>query len=382
MKEGIKVESLENELQNRIKKCQKQIKKQGYEAYVVSDPDDVWYLTNINYSPEQRPFLLIIFPEKEPVFIVPKLEETHVNVPYFSCEVHAYFDVTAKKGENWYEVLTEALSDVSIVGAEENLPMMVERKIKSVTWEIDTIVKEQRAVKSEYEIAQIQLTADASSKVCNATLQAAKVGSGVLDLYNLPYKVLDPKMLKETFSITNRLTNGVWPSDYSHMPHSIPASDAAVDGGPNINVAVFRIGGYASECERTFFTKEPTSIQRQHFEQMMGARKLMFSMIRPGVKACEIEEAVVNYFKEQGLDKYLLHRPGHGIGLNNHEEPTLSLGNETKLEENMVISVEPGIYFEGEGGYRHSDTVRVTKEGYELMTHAPDQLEDLIVGSF
>ena len=70
---------------------------------------------------------------------------------------------------------------------------------------------------------------------------------------------------------------------------------------------------------------------------------------------------------------------GHGIGLGNHEAPFLSAGGNHVLEENMVISIEPAIYFDDIGGFRHSDTVLVTKNGYEIMTHYPTDLENLIV---
>ncbi|KRL35333.1 proline dipeptidase [Liquorilactobacillus uvarum DSM 19971] len=112
---------------------------------------------------------------------------------------------------------------------------------------------------------------------------------------------------------------------------------------------------------------------------MMMARKIFLENLKPGNKASDIEKAVDDYFDKEDLANHILHRPGHGIGLNNHEWPTLSFGNDTILQENMVVSVEPAIYFENQGGYRHSDTVLITKNGYRLMTHAPVELKDLIL---
>lgn len=125
--------------------------------------------------------------------------------------------------------------------------------------------------------------------------------------------------------------------------------------------------------------EKPTKEEELHFNQMMTARNIMLDMLRPGVKASEVETKVRDYLIDQHLTANILHRPGHGIGLNNHEEPTLSLGNDTVLKENMVVSVEPAIYFEGQGGYRHSDTVLITKDGYKLLTNAPVTLEELTV---
>ena len=74
-----------------------------------------------------------------------------------------------------------------------------------------------------------------------------------------------------------------------------------------------------------------------------------------------------------------LHRTGHGFGLGNHEAPWVAEGSPDILAENMVISIEPGIYMKGIGGLRHSDTVLVTKDGCELLTHLPTDIESLTI---
>lgn len=100
-------------------------------------------------------------------------------------------------------------------------------------------------------------------------------------------------------------------------------------------------------------------------------------MVRAGVRAADIDEETRAYFDQHGLLNRLLHRTGHGVGLRNHEGPYIAEGSNEILEENMVITIEPGIYIEGIGGYRHSDTIRVTKNGYEVLTTFPTDLEDM-----
>ncbi|HHW07573.1 MAG TPA: M24 family metallopeptidase [Clostridia bacterium] len=75
-----------------------------------------------------------------------------------------------------------------------------------------------------------------------------------------------------------------------------------------------------------------------------------------------------------GFKDNLLHWTGHGIGLGNHEGPFIAEGSTDILKESMVISIEPGIYIQNLGGFRHSDTVLVTKDGFELLTDAPPAL--------
>ncbi len=112
---------------------------------------------------------------------------------------------------------------------------------------------------------------------------------------------------------------------------------------------------------------------------MEEARNRAFAMIRPGVKASDVDKAAMDYLKEEGYGEFLLHRTGHGIGQGNHEGPWVAEGSEHILEENMVISVEPGIYDPEFGGVRHSDTVLVTKDGYECLTHYPTDLKSLTI---
>ena len=87
--------------------------------------------------------------------------------------------------------------------------------------------------------------------------------------------------------------------------------------------------------------------------------------------------AVLAYFEEQGiLDTWSQHT-GHAIGLRNHEAPFLDVGDETVVEPGMVFTIEPGLYDEQVGGFRHSDTVAVTPDGIEILTDYPRDLESL-----
>jgi Xaa-Pro aminopeptidase len=179
--------------------------------------------------------------------------------------------------------------------------------------------------------------------------------------------------------ILTSLLTAVWPAPDSAMPHSIPPLDGKLGAGSNVAMCYFRINGYASECERTFFIGEPTSADKEHFHHMMNARNQALGILKAGVKCSDVDSAAKEYLISKGYGNHLLHRTGHGIGLGNHEAPYIAQGNEEVLNENMVISIEPGIYIEGMGGYRHSDTIRVTKEGYELLTQYPTDIEDMTV---
>ena len=140
-----------------------------------------------------------------------------------------------------------------------------------------------------------------------------------------------------------------------------------------------RVNGYAAENERTVFLGEPSQRDVELFEAMLEARRIAYSMVRPGTRCADIDLATQDFFRSLGYGDAIRHRTGHGIGLGNHGAPFLSAGGDHVLEENMVISIEPAIYFDEIGGFRHSDTVLVTRGGYEDLTHYPTDLEHLVV---
>lgn len=372
------MENLETDLKNRMKNLQALLKENNMDAYVITDPEDIWYFSNIEYSPEQRPFFFIAYPEQKPLFVVPKLEESHVDVPYLDYNLATYFDVTAKPGDNWFDILEKYVGTLNTTGIEENSPLFVTNKVKA-HWVIADYVKTLRTVKSDYEVDKIETVAKITSDVVKTTLSTVKTGTTVSETIQIPFKFYQ-EVLSQYTEGSQRKQNVVWPASYSHMPHSVVSPDAKIGEGSNVNIAIFKLAGYAAECERTFFTEEPSEEAKRYFNIMLEARKMMFKMLAPGVKASAIEEKIMDYFDSQGVADKVLHRPGHGLGLNNHEEPTLSRGNDTLLAKNMVVSVEPGLYVEGLGGFRHSDTVLITSDGYRALTKGSDKLEDLILG--
>jgi Xaa-Pro aminopeptidase len=123
----------------------------------------------------------------------------------------------------------------------------------------------------------------------------------------------------------------------------------------------------------------PSSEQRRAFDAMLALQTRAIEVMAPGVPAAEVELATVRLAEELGVAANLRHHVGHSIGLEAHEAPFLDRGDDAILEPGMVFTVEPGIYLEELGGFRHSDTVVVTEDGRRIMTDYPRTLEDLIV---
>jgi Xaa-Pro aminopeptidase/Xaa-Pro dipeptidase len=96
--------------------------------------------------------------------------------------------------------------------------------------------------------------------------------------------------------------------------------------------------------------------------------------VKSGNPCRDIDREVRACLHKYALDQYFVHSTGHGLGLEVHEEPRLSTSSQAVLEENMVVTVEPGVYIPGWGGVRIEDTVIVKKNGCEVITHANKDL--------
>jgi Xaa-Pro aminopeptidase len=96
-----------------------------------------------------------------------------------------------------------------------------------------------------------------------------------------------------------------------------------------------------------------------------------------GVKCGDVDEAARSVLRTAGLAEAFSHSTGHGVGLEIHEPPRVGTGQTTQLHPGMVVTVEPGIYLEGEFGIRIEDMVAVTRTGAEVLTPAPKALIEL-----
>lgn len=139
-------------------------------------------------------------------------------------------------------------------------------------------------------------------------------------------------------------------------------------------------GGYHSDMTRTICIGHADAKQREIYDAVLKAQRLGVSLVRPGVSGREVDKAVRQLFRQAGYDRYFGHGLGHSVGLEIHEEPRLSPSSACEaLAENMLVTVEPGIYIPGWGGVRIEDTVAVNSDGCEILTHSPKELIELCI---
>src|SRR5919201_1810990 len=163
----------------------------------------------------------------------------------------------------------------------------------------------------------------------------------------------------------------------SELTGSTPEKITFQAGDVLVTGASAPVWGYLSELERTMVIGEPSAEQREMFGHMVALQDIAFEAIKPGAKCSDVHRAVRAYYDEHGLWEYWKHHVCHCIGLRYHEAPFLDIGDDTEIKPGMVLTVEPGLYVDGLGGFRHSDTVAVTDDGMEFLTYYPRDLDSL-----
>jgi len=165
----------------------------------------------------------------------------------------------------------------------------------------------------------------------------------------------------------------------SAIPHAVFSKDKIRRGDVLVTEAGVEVEGYTSELERTAVVGKPNSKAKKYFEAMVNAQEAAFHQFRAGKPCSAVDAAANRSIQESGLSEGLRHHTGHGIGLEGHEPPWLDPGDRTIMREGMVFSCEPGLYVPGYAGFRHSDTVVITRKGMDFITDYPRDLDTLTV---
>lgn len=361
------------------------VRAAGFDHLVVTSGENIFYLTGATFEPLERPFFLVIGADGSRRMLVPVLELDHLQKAWGLPEgaVTSYREFPAPPGQGW----ADRLLDGSYLGRsfafEDATPHHIAQALQEAGGVAADLVGALRIVKSAWEITQIERAARYADWGVHEILRRAWSGATVAETY-APTQALMRKIIREVpdwDALATKVIAAAWPAPLSAQPHAIPRLSDRLLSGPHVALVLTRVNGYAAESERTFFTAPPGARERELFGIMTRARELAFSMVRPGVACAQIDAAVNTFLDGAGFADFhtRLHRCGHGFGLGNHEPPWIAVGSTHVLAQNMLISIEPGLYVQGTGGYRHSDTVLVTQDGYRCLTRAPSTLDDLVL---
>ena len=160
------------------------------------------------------------------------------------------------------------------------------------------------------------------------------------------------------------------------LPHYFPSADAIGQSATLLIDWGASYRGYASDLSRTLHRQHASEAFRSSYQAVLEAQRAAIDAIRPGVLAREVDAVARKVLDKAGLGEAFKHGLGHGTGLQIHESPRMSSISEEELCSGMIITVEPGVYFEGDFGIRIEDDVLVTDTGHEVLSRLPKGLDD------
>ena len=228
----------------------------------------------------------------------------------------------------------------------------------------------ERMVKSDEEIALIKKAVEISDVAFSEALKIIKEGVSEKEVSSY-MEYIQRKLGADDRSFTTIFASGY----RSAMPHGV-ASDKKIQKEEFITMdfgAYYE--GYVSDITRTvYYGNNITDRHKEIYNTVLEAQLLGIETIKEGVMSDEVDKVVRNFFNEKGYGKYFGHGLGHGIGAEIHELPYLSSASQIELKENMVVTSEPGLYFDGWGGVRIEDDVVVKKDGREVLNKSNKEL--------
>ena len=229
-----------------------------------------------------------------------------------------------------------------------------------------------RLVKDEFEINLIKKACGIADKVMEKIPQILHEGMCEFELAaEIDYLLQKNGADKPAFDTISSFGKNTSEPHYSHGDTRLNNGDFVLcDFG-----ACFR--KYNSDITRTFVFGKAINTKKEMYETVLKAQSIGFDSIKPGLKACEVHDAVNFFIDGTEFKGRFIHSTGHSLGLAIHDGAKISDTSPLMLEENMVFTVEPGIYIPGFGGVRIEDDILIKKDGIEILTKSSRQLIEI-----
>ncbi len=355
------------------------IEKYGYDAAVFIPSPNMSWLTGQTKIPMERPTTLIYRPGKKAALVIAGFEVDAAPEMDIPVEVFPFSDTPSEWGEAFrkageylglagkkiavepihfrfleYQFIQNAIPGCQISDAQ---PLFTELRLRKTEEELDCMRK--AAI-----IAQDAL--EETLKLVKPGITERELGSELVA--QMLRRGSDPKLPFDPI---------VGSGPNSANPHA-EVSDRQVQRG---DFLLFDWGarwkGYCSDITRTFVVGEASDKQIEIYNTVLAANRAALAAVRPGVTAGSIDDAGRAVINVKGYGDYFTHRIGHGLGLEEHEEPYMFAGNPVILETGMCFSDEPGIYLPDWGGVRIEDDITVTVDAGRSISDFPRELRIL-----
>lgn len=325
-----------------IENLLKKLDEKDFDGMLLSNFNNIYYLSG--YLSTSFAFLIL---KENPIIYVSGLD-------FELASKTSTIDI--KKFESFEEIVKDLKEDnIKRLAIESDLPVSTFLKFKDFNLEVLNIVNEERMIKSDEEIAKMAKAAEIAHKSLLELDVRSKQDAG-WEEWACAYEL--GRIMRANGAEIESFDTIFASGPDTSLPHSTPQhrvleNPVLVDYG-------CKFEGYCSDTTRTFIYTEK---QEEISNIVLEAHDKAIAGIKVGMKACEVDKIARDIISEYGYGEKYIHSTGHSLGLDIHETPSASTKDQTILENNMIITVEPGIYLENEFGVRIEDMVLINKKG-------------------
>lgn len=359
---------------SRLQNAQAAAREAGVDALLITPGADLFYLTGYHAVALERLTCLVVPATGEPVLVAPNLEvpAAHASpVGQLGVEVHGWAET-----DDPYALVNDLVDGARVVALTDSMTAGAVLRLRAAMPDTQQqlagpVLKRLRMVKSPTEIKHLRRAGYAIDQVHEQVPGLLRPGRTEREVgEDIAEAILGAGHATVDFVIVASGPNGASPH------HEV--SDRRIEVGDPVVVDIGGTmpSGYCSDSTRTYAVGYAPEAFLSYYATLQDAQQQAVEAVRPGVTAESVDAAARSVIAEAGYGDNFIHRTGHGIGLETHEEPYIVAGNDEVLHEGMAFSVEPGIYLPGQHGARIEDIVIVTADGVESLNNTP---HDLIV---
>ena len=359
----------------RMQRVRERMVEVGIDALLLSLGADLPWLTGYTAMPLERLTMLVLPADGDATLVVPRLEAPRV------VERPGVFEVLP-----WREGDDPSAIVAGLVGSRSRLAisdrawstflLQLQRLVPGASWTVGSAVTGPlRAVKDAAEIEALRVASAAADRVATQLLAGAIPLIGRTE--GEVSKDIGARLIAEGHAHVNFAIVGSGPNSAS--PHHEPAGrvigpceSVVCDFGGTWNATDG--AGYCSDITRTVFTGEPPAEFVELYDVLEGAQAAAVAAAVVGARCEEVDDVARGHITDGGFGDAFIHRTGHGIGLEEHEDPYIVSGNDVALAPGHAFSVEPGIYLAGRYGARIEDIVVAAEGGPDALNHVDHRL--------
>jgi len=337
---------------HRLQKLRQRFAEKEIDAILISQPENRYYLSGFDGSAGY----LLITPQE----IILATDFRYVDQAKKQAPDYKIFQVAGEIGK-WFPELLAGLNINQLGFESEHTTFAGYRKLTDIINKaqlklnlvpVNSLVESLRAVKDPEEIEFITRAAEISDRAFEYVRDRIKIGMTEIEI---AWEI--ERFMRENGSQAIPFEIIVASGERAALPHARP-SPRAVGSGETVLIDIgARYEGYSSDLTRTICLGTPDDTFAKIYDTVLGAQMAVIAIINAGMSGSEADQIARTIIEEAGYGKAFGHGLGHGVGLVIHELPRLGPNSSDELINDMVFTIEPGIYLAGWGGIRIEDTI-------------------------